>query len=187
MVFLHRPCSADWPSATRSPASGRAGRRQADPHSSRVPWRAGSFPVVGVCEGPWVSCQSTAPFCSALRSCVPVLATSDPEDTCGLKATSRSLSPLVECNLLNLAPHSRPWILGGCVPCVFAAPALATGRDGRASGSRPQRPSVLASARSAGGGEKHWEWPENLEEEQRGLGWPPEHIPADAVCRRGGC
>lgn len=76
-----------------------------------------------------MSCQSTAPFCSALRSCVPVLAASDPEDTCGLKATSRSLSPLVECNLLNLAPHSRPWILGGCVPCVFAAPALVTGRD----------------------------------------------------------
>lgn len=73
---------------------------------------------------------------------------------------------------------------GGCVPCVFAAPALATGRDGRASGSRPQRPSVLASARSAGGGEKHWEWPENLEEEQRGLGGPLSTFP-QTLCAGG--
>lgn len=136
-----------------------------------------------------MSCQSTAPFCSALRSCVPVLATSDPEDTCGLKATSRSLSPLVECNLLNLAPHSRPWIWGGlcplCLRCPSACDRAGRGESrGRASGSRPQRPSVLASARSARGGEKHWEWPENLEEEQCGLGGPLSTFP-QTLCAGG--
>lgn len=115
-------------------ASGRAGLRQADPHSPScpgcVPWRAGSFPVVWVCERPWVSCQSTAPFCSAPCSCVPVLAASDPEDTRVLKATcpglcgpSSGVTYLIW--LFTLGRGSGR----GCVPCVLAAPALVTGRD----------------------------------------------------------
>lgn len=108
-----------------------------------------------------MSCQSTAPFCSALRSCVPVLAASDPEDTCGLKATSRSLSPLVECNLLNLAPHSRPWIWGEAVSPVSSLPQrlrqggteerVALGLSGLPSWPPPALPEAV---RSTGSGQK---------------------------------